>query len=182
MPGIDGEETCPCGNPVPRGLRKYCSVGCRTRLRLRKEHPLGPRRLDAGGDHGKAAAVVASWMRLNINGAHRAEGDSIWCGERRLFVVRHTSLAFTGNGAGLPEYILFDDVPQFEANDPEPEHGYLLLNGRCSAAVNIPTNPVNRQTWRRARYWLPYRGGWDEVLSAPKGTTKAFWLTERVAL
>lgn len=180
-------KLCPCGKRVPLGRKAFCSTRCRAEWR-RVKRGLKPRsegwRIDmtaveaVEGDHEKAAAVFAAWLRLakGVAGVY-AKGDSIWLGGSRKFVVRHMpAMAFADDGRGLPEMLPVDDVPRMEAIHPWPVKGYLLLNGQMSAAVHVPTDNARFPFLEKQQRWVPRYGEWAEFLVAPRRITNAFSL------
>lgn len=130
------------------------------------------------GDHARAAQVVAAWLRL-AKGLRevRASGDSVWLGGSRKFVVRHMpAMAFDGGGTGLPGMIPVDDAPRMEALDPRPEKGYLLLNGRMTAAAHVPIDAARLPFLERRSRWVPRYGEFAAFVMAPRRIAAAFTL------
>lgn len=176
-------KMCPCGARVPPGMKKFCSVRCQAEWK-RVKSGLEPRdgwRIDmttveaVEGDHARAAGVVAAWMRLAKGVGVRAEGDSIWLGGSRKFVVRHmAAMAFDGDGVGLPDMLPVDDAPRMDAIRPWPAKGYLLLNGQMSAAAHVPVDAARLPFLGRSRRWVPRYGEFAEFVMAPRRIAKAF--------
>lgn len=186
-PGCRGwsGKLCPCGKRVPPGRRAFCSSECVVEWRRVKR---GLRPLTEGwridmttveaveGDHARAAQVVAAWLRL-AKGLRevRASGDSVWLGGSRKFVVRHMpAMSFDGGGTGLPATIPVDDAPRMEALDPRPEKGYLLLNGRMTAAAHVPVDAARLPFLGKQRRWVPRYGEFVDFVVAPRRIAAAF--------
>lgn len=161
---------CPCGQPLPKGRRRYCSTRCASERKLKV--PKTPR-LATEMNHATGAKVLAAWMCLRGCGDIAAKRDSLWAEGEMLFVVRRTRVAFGGSG-GLPREIAVDDVERFES--ASPKHGYLLLSKRMDAAVNVPTDSARRPYFRVVRQWSPRLKGWAETIVVPKSITKSFQL------
>jgi hypothetical protein len=163
-------------------MKRFCSKRCHTEWR-RVKSGLEPRdgwRIDmttveaVEGDHGRAAQVVAAWMRLARGLEVHASGDSVWLGGSRKLVVRHmAAMAFNGDG-GLPEMVPVDDAPRMEALHPWPAKGYLLLNGQMSAAAHVPVDAARMPFLERQRRWVPRYGEFADFLMAPRRIAAVF--------
>lgn len=171
---------CPCGKPVNRSRRLYCSAACEVEAKRIRQgakprlgwmpslHTIAKRE----GDHERAGRKVLEMMRRTADepAAMELRGNTIFSVHGvPLYAVRATGMGFDAAGNGLPKWVPVDDEERLTAMSPEPEI-YILLNGAMDTCFAVSTR--YRERWRSESLFVPRYNALAEVLHCPRGEGK----------
>lgn len=183
-------RVCPCGTPLIKSQRVYCSARC-SREGRHIRNGAAPR--DGWRDHVvtaleqerldcDAAFRIAVWLLAYSDlQAYEVGTAVVFPKSETRFEARWTTLDFSRKG-DLPQWVAVDDKTRFSSMEMlQPElYGYALSNSKRDTIAVTSALPHMTARWRERRCFVPRYAGYDVELAAPSESFEIHSLEERL--
>lgn len=170
-------RVCPCGTPLVKSQRVYCSARCSREAR-RIRNGAAPR--DGWTEHiatafekekldCRVAMRVAVWLRALAGwDAHESGMAILFPSWRWRIEARWTPLEFSC-AADLPQWVPVDDRTRLETMQMRlPKlYAYALSNSPRTAIAVVSAQGHEIAQWRERRCFVPRYADYDVEMSAP---------------